>query len=72
MFFDDTEPFAFASEGDSVVGAGFNDAEGDLIGGKLADEVTRDKDFAFDGSDPDADGFGDPSDPLIGGVFLDI
>lgn len=64
--FDPGEPFAFDG---ALPGFGFGDDTNPLAGGKLAFLWEPTIDFAFDGDDPNAGGFGHIQDSLVGGVL---
>lgn len=65
---DELESFAMAGPGPAALG--FDDGTG-TVGGKLAVDYEKKLEFAFDGDDTDAAGFGAGSaDPFLGGVFV--
>lgn len=69
--FDAIEPFSFSGPNTDAPGLGFSDITG-TTGGKLAKLHSFSPDFAFDGNDVDAGGFGSLLDPVAGGIFVGI
>lgn len=64
------ETLAFAFDGAGPPALGFDDGTG-TIGGKFATDYEKRLEFAFDGDDEGAGGFGaGAADPFVGGVFL--
>lgn len=65
--FDPIIPFSFDG---ALFGSGFGDDTDPSQGGKFPLLNLRDGEFAFDGSDSLAEGFGSTDDPLVGGQLI--
>lgn len=69
VVFDGSEPFSFDG---AISGLGYGSTTDLSLGGKYATLYTPYIEFAFDGGDSDAAGFGTVLDPLVGGCYVGL